>query len=64
MAVGTMETTSRIRLMVDMPWEKRNALSFFPKDHRVGDPRTSSGREFQRVGASKAKLCPKCSADL
>ena len=44
--------------------EKRNALSFFLKDHRVGDPRTSSGREFQRVGASNAKLFPNCLADL
>ena len=43
---------------------KRNALSLLPKDHRVCDPRTSSGREFQRVGASKAKLCPNCLADL
>ena len=55
-----METTSRIRFILGWPWKKRNVLSFFLKDHRVGDPRTSPERDFQRVGASKAKLCPNC----
>ena len=54
--VKIMETTSRISLILYMPWKKRNALSYFW--NKSGDPRTSLGRGFQRVRTRKSKTMP------
>ena len=57
---STAETPDRVYTKLGMPLLERYDFNLFLKQSRVGAERTSSGKSFQIVVASKAKLWPKC----